>query len=204
MTIRYLILVPFFLSPLAHGASTVDLNVTGRITPSACTPSLSNDGVYDLGKIAARDLNVDKTTPLPVHSLQLTITCEALTWLALQPKDNRANSTYDGYRSTRFGLGLINENLPLGYMTLRLNAVTADGVPMRPIGSSGDTTWAPSSLLSHAFLTAFTPNTTIAPASVQRLSADLEITPTIAPSNTLPLAEEMPIDGAMNLTVKYL
>lgn len=34
--------------------------------------------------------------------------------------------------------------------------------------------------------------------------ANLQITPTIAPANTLALSEEAPIDGSMTLTVKYL
>ena len=81
----------------------------------------------------------------------------------------------------------------------------SDGAQMHPIGSSGPSTWAPTSILSPQYLTAFNPIETVTvPAPLQRLNADLQITPTIAPANTLPLTEEIPIDGSMTLTVKYL
>ncbi|WP_330220783.1 DUF1120 domain-containing protein [Pseudomonas frederiksbergensis] len=51
------------LAPYALAASSTDLTVTGTITPSACTPSLSGNGVVDYGKISARDLNQDTSTP---------------------------------------------------------------------------------------------------------------------------------------------
>jgi hypothetical protein len=207
--------VKLFLIPLAflaglttpvsaHAASAVDLNVTGLITPSACTPSLSNDGVYDLGKIAAKELNVDQPTKLPTHNLQLSISCEAPTLLALEPRDNRLGSSSE-VGTARFGLGMVNGAVPLGYMYLNLNSIVADGVGMYPIGSSGPSTWAPTSLLSHDFLSSFslTPNPTV-PAPVQQVTAGVLITPTIAPSNTLPLTEEVPIDGSVTLSMNYL
>ncbi|MFE4459165.1 DUF1120 domain-containing protein [Nocardia tengchongensis] len=60
-------------SPLPEGrASSVDLTVTGIITPSACTPTLTNGGIVDYGKTSAR------------YS-QLTVTCDAATLMALDP-----------------------------------------------------------------------------------------------------------------------
>jgi hypothetical protein len=202
---RYLILAPVLFSALAHAASTTELSVTGLITPSACQPGLSDGGQYDLGKIAASQLNVDQPTRLPTHNLQLQITCEALTLMALESRDNRLGSSADADQRAKFGLGLVNSTIKLGYMTLRLDSIVADGAQMHPIGSSGPTTWAPTSILSPQYLTAFTPIKTVTvPAPLQRLNADLQITPTIAPANTLPLTEEIPIDGSMTLTVKYL
>lgn len=190
---------------LAVAASSVDLAVTGLITPSACAPSLSNGGLSDLGKIAAKDLNIDQPTQLPVHNLQLAISCEAPTLVALEPKDNRLGSAYGDSMGTRFGLGLVNDK-KLGYTSLNLASILADGVPMFPIGSTEASTWAPTSLLSYAFLTSFTATRALptVPTPIQQLSADVLITPTIAPSNTLPLTEEIPIDGAVTLTLKYL
>lgn len=191
---------------LAVAGSSVDLNVSGSITPSACTPSLSNSGVYDLGKISARDLNADKPTPLPVHNLQLAITCEAPTLLALEPRDNRLGSDYGEVRGTRFGLGLIDGDKKLGYMQLNLDAILADGVKMHAIGSTDSSSWAPASLLSYAFFTSFAATLAFptTPTPIQQLNADVRITPYIAPTNTLPLAEEAPIDGSVTLTMKYL
>lgn len=202
-----------FLMPLAvlawlatvpsQAASSVDLNVTGLITPSACEPSLSNGGLYDLGKIAAKNLNTDQPTQLPEHTLQLSIICDASTLLALQPRDNRLGSSEAG--APRFGLGLVNGTVPLGYMRLDLNAIVADGVGMHPIGSSGPSTWAPTSLLSHYFLSSFALAPTLPiPAPVQQLTAGVLIRPTIAPANSLPLNEEVPIDGSVTLSMNYL
>lgn len=50
------------VAPFAVAASSTDLTVTGVITPQACTPSLSNGGIIDNGKISAKDLNL---TPTP-------------------------------------------------------------------------------------------------------------------------------------------
>ncbi|MDO9347200.1 MAG: DUF1120 domain-containing protein, partial [Pseudomonas sp.] len=48
----------------AIAASSVDLAVKGLITPSSCTPTLSNGGAVDYGKLSAKDLNADSKTPL--------------------------------------------------------------------------------------------------------------------------------------------
>ncbi len=58
-----------------QAASQVDLAVTGRLTPTACTPLLSNGAVIDYGKISRQDLNVDKGTRLPIKPLQVRIAC---------------------------------------------------------------------------------------------------------------------------------
>ncbi|AHC33790.1 MAG: DUF1120 domain-containing protein [Pseudomonas sp.] len=202
---RYLLLTTLLLNSLAQAASTVDLGVSGQLTPSACEPSLSNGGVYDVGKIAAKDLNAHQPTRLPPHSLKLAIDCQASTLLALEPRDNRQGSSYSGDQSHSFGLGLINDNQRLGALNLSLDSAVADGVEMYTLISSGPTTWAPSIILSPHALSAFTPirNVTV-PAPVQQLSALLSIQPIIAPTDTLLLTKEAPIDGSVTLTVKYL
>lgn len=203
MLYRHLLLTPICLSVLAHASSTTELSVTGQITPSACEPTLNAGGQYDLGKISARDLNADQPTRLPAHELQLNVTCEALTLVALEPSDNRSGSSYSDL-SYAFGLGLAKDTIKLGYMTLSLNSITAQGTPMDAIGSTW-AGWSPTPVLSPRFLTAFTPNKlTPAPAPIQLLNARVQIIPTIAPANTLPLTEEIPIDGYATLTVKYL
>lgn len=205
MNPRSLMLMPFLFCSLVQAGSAVELNVNGWITPSACQPTLSDDGRYDLGKIAAWSLNRDRPTPLPTRELPLEITCEALTLLALEPKDNRSGSSYAGDHTSRFGLGWVNGNIRLGYLELRVGSIMADGVLMHPIGSSGPSTWAPTAILSPHFLTAFTPvETVVIPAPVQTLQANLQIAPAIAPANTLPLTEDVPIDGSITLTLKYL
>lgn len=76
--------------------------------------------------------------------MQLTVSCDALTLVALQPTDNRLGSSSDSASPIKFGLGLINGNEKLGNMNLEMSSVVADSVAARPIGSADMGTWAPS------------------------------------------------------------
>ncbi|MBV4451068.1 DUF1120 domain-containing protein [Pseudomonas sp. SWRI103] len=188
----------------AFTASSVDLSVKGSITPSACEPSLSDGGIYDLGKIAARDLNKDQPTALPFHRLQLTVSCEASTLVALAPGDNRLGSSSDSAASFKFGLGLINTHEKLGNFFLNIESVLADGVAAHPLGSAYSN-WSPTSLMSHHFITAVTTDkTTQTPSPYKQMTAYLLISPTVAPAATLTLTEQVPIDGSVTLTLLYL
>jgi type 1 fimbria pilin len=188
----------------AMAASSVDLTVKGLITPSACEPSLSSGGVYDIGKISAKDLNVDEYTRLPDHTLQLTVTCDAATLMAIEPKDNRAGSSFESAPDA-FGLGLVNGNEKLGFMALALSSMVADGVEGGPILSKdAGVTWTRATHLTTDGITSVANTTTIAPIPVQSLTSDLNLYTAIAPANTLTLTNEVAIDGSVTLTVKYL
>ena len=78
----------------AHAASTVDLAVTGLITPMACTPLLSGGGLVDFGKISRNDLNVTNGTRLPHKYLTLTVNCNAAGRFALRMRDNRDGTAH--------------------------------------------------------------------------------------------------------------
>lgn len=189
----------------AIAASSVDLGIIGQITPSACEPSLSNGGVYDLGKIAAKALNKDLPTALPVHLMQLSVRCDALTLVALQPTDNRLGSSSDSATPTKFGLGLINGHEKLGNLSLNMRSVLADSVAARPIGSTEIGTWAPASVMSHHFMTSVSNGSVpLVPLAFKLMTADLQISPIIAPAATLTLTEQVPIDGFVTLTMNYL
>jgi type 1 fimbria pilin len=191
-------------STSAFAASSVDLTVKGLITPSACTPALSNSGSVDYGKISAKDLNIDQVTPLDEQTVQLTVTCDAATLMALDANDNRAGSNYGG-NTAEFGLGLINGTEKLGAMNLSLNAPVADGVAGRPIASAdGGVTWLSERNLTPANLVSVADATVDAPIPVQVLTSDLIISPKIAPSSQLTLTNEAAIDGSVTVTVRYL
>lgn len=188
----------------AFAASSVDLTVKGLITPSACEPTLPNGGNFDVGKISAKDLNADRETPLASQSMQLTVTCDAATLMAIEAKDNREGSDYDN-NMLMFGLGLINDTEKLGAMELIVRNPVADGVASRPIASSDNgLTWFPEHNLMRSTILSVANATTDAPIPVQVLTSDLEMRPYIAPANGLTLTEEVQIDGSVTLTVKYL
>lgn len=191
-------------SGLAVAASSVDLSVRGTITPSACTPAVSNGGVADFGKISAKDLRVDQPTYLPFQKMQMTVTCEAATLFALAAKDNRegTESSGDYYN---FGLGLINGSEKLGYLMFSMSGLQADGVAARAIGSrDGGTTWERESSFMDDGLITVAELSGLTPLPTQQLTTGLQVSAVIAASKNLTLTEEVPIDGLVTLTVRYL
>ncbi|MBD8090247.1 DUF1120 domain-containing protein [Pseudomonas fluorescens] len=196
------------LSP-AFAASSVDLSVKGLITPSACTPTLSQGGVADYGKLAARDLQENQPTPLPSTTLQLNVSCEAATLFAFNGVDNRPGSStsIDG---SAYGLGFINDTQRLGSFMIILTNYLADSLPVTKLVSrnngaswmenSEDAIWLP------GWLAAFGNNSsgTWAPIAITTLNSDLRIHPYIAPSSDLTLTQEQLIDGSATLELRYL
>lgn len=201
---RNTLIATLMLTATSHtfAASSIDLTVRGLITPSACTPSLSNGGVHDLGKIASKDLNVETYTRLEKHTMQLDVTCEAPTLLALENKDNRAGSEFD--EGGGFGLGMINGNEKLGVLSATLASSMADGVAARTINAWMDGAWMAGDFVLPGYLISVANATTLAPMPVQHWTADLILAPIIAATKTLTLDNEAPIDGSVTLTVRYL
>ncbi len=188
----------------AFAASSVDLTVRGLITPSACEPTLSGGGNVEIGKISAKDLKADENTFLAEQVLQLTVTCDAATLMAIEPKDNRPGSASE-IDDTAFGLGLVNGSEKLGFFNMVVESAIADGTDVGPIASrDGGLTWTRLMFLINNGITSVANTTTVAPLPVQSLVADLVIAPGIAPASSLTLTEEVPIDGSATLTVKYL
>ncbi|KGE65326.1 MULTISPECIES: DUF1120 domain-containing protein [Pseudomonas] len=188
----------------SFAASSIDLSVRGLITPSACAPSLGNGGQFDVGKIAAKDLKVNEYTLIDEMLTQLTVTCEGPTLMAIEPKDNRAGSQVTG-DPLDFGLGLINGNEKLGAISTLVEYATADGVAGRAIDSAdGGVTWGRHRSLSPGQLTSVANTTTYAPIPVQVFETRMSVTVLIAPASSLTLTEEVPIDGSITLTVRYL
>ncbi|NVZ68979.1 DUF1120 domain-containing protein [Pseudomonas costantinii] len=188
----------------AMAASSVDLTVTGLITPSACEPTLSGGGSVDYGKIAAKDLTVDDMTQLEIRNVAFNITCEAATLVALQGNDNRAGSDYMN-NGRLYGLGFVNGTERLGDLSLSLKNLVADGATPRSIRSNNNgTTWTTSIYMAPPWMMSVADGTTVAPIPVTVLTGDLELNTWIAPTNELTLGSELPIDGSVTLQVIYL
>ncbi|MCR4539238.1 DUF1120 domain-containing protein [Pseudomonas sp. 18.1.10] len=205
---RKLLASAFILAGAGHAiaASSIDLNIKGSITPSACTPSMSSGGTVDYGKLSAKDLNADRLTRLPAEYLQLRVDCDSAILFALQGHDNRAGSVPDGHEDN-FGLGLINGDEKLGSFAVNLTSAVADDVPSRFIMSyDGGETWEPwpGGALWDGGTTAVADNSSFTPLPTKVLTGEMEIKTLIAPTNSLTLTEEVPIDGSVAVTVKYL
>jgi len=186
----------------AFAASSVDLTVKGLIVPSACTPSLSGGGMIDHGKVSAKDLNPDRGTAIGVHTLSMTVDCDAPIQFALHPIDNRAASGL----TTDFGLGFINETQKLGHFSLTWRGMVADGVTVQPIASMdqgktwySEKFWEPSMYMAAASMSDDTQ-----PLPIQNLSVDLEVLTMINAAASLDLSNEVTIDGSATVEVKYL
>jgi len=191
-------------SATSFAASTVDLTVTGLIVPSACTPSLSDGGHIDHGKISAKDLNPDRFTQVGSHDMTLTVTCDGTTVIAIHAIDNRAGSS--SIPAEAFGLGFANDNQPLGHYFLGAYDAVADGAPMQTIISAdgGDTWTETGRWYPGRYVSAASPDTPLQPAPLKELTAKLAMTTWIEPTDSLDLSDDIPIDGSATLEVKYL
>lgn len=197
----------FSSTSIAFAASSTDLTVKGKLTPSACKPKFPSGGVVELGKVLATVLRPDYPTVIGNSSLQLTITCEASTLLALQGIDNVGNPATAP--SSDYGLGLVGDK-KLGAYTLGLSTATDEGASLTVLVSKdrgltwdellSDTIWGNSDLASFGNLT----SGSWAPAPVKNVTAVLQVHTTIAPTGDMDLTNDIPIDGSATLEVKYL
>lgn len=190
-------------APVTVVASSTDLSVTGSITPSSCTPTLSNGGVIDHGKMAAKDLQVVKPTLLDPAEMRLEVHCEGETFFTLTTVDNRAGTS--AINPAHHGLGTTEENQKIGSVAFSLFDPMADDAAVDVVISrNGGATWAPSPYLGHEALTSFAaiggPNT---PIALKTLSARLRAFTIIVPATELTLLDEVPIDGQATLQLKY-
>ncbi|BDB17855.1 hypothetical protein cym2001_12200 [Pseudomonas sp. CYM-20-01] len=190
-------------APATFAASNTDLSVTGTITPSSCTPSLSNDGVVDHGKLTGRDLDIDLPTRLQPGEMLLQVHCEGATHFTLTTVDNRSGTS--AINPVFHGLGMVNDDQMLGSVALGLFEPVADTAPVQTIMSrDGGASWGPSSYLGHAALTAFSAaGAPYTPIAITELSARLRAFTIIAPASGLTLLDELPIDGHATLQLKY-
>ncbi|NVZ49606.1 DUF1120 domain-containing protein [Pseudomonas sp. B6002] len=206
MSITRNLLITALMMSAGHvsAASSVDLSVKGTITPSACTPTLGNGGVIDIGKISTKELNADRATHIPTPLIKLTVTCDAATLMAVSGKDNRAGTHFEEDNPYDFGLGLINGTEKLGGIELRVDNPIADGVAVRTIASDDGGPWYGGRVLATTTLISVANTGSLAPIPVQVLSADMSSYLSIAPTKNLTLDKEVAIDGSATITVNYL
>lgn len=190
-------------APAAHAASNTELSVTGRITPSACTPSLSDGGIVDHRKVTVKDLNPEKPTSLQNGTLYLDVHCEAATLFTLTTIDNRHGSS--AIHPNHHGLGVVNDDQNLGSVAFGLFDAMADGAAVKTIMSRNDgVSWRVSSYLGHAGLTSFASLADLTtPIAIKDLNARLTAFTTIVPANDLTLHDEIPIDGHVTVQLNY-
>lgn len=191
-------------APGVYAASSTDVSVSGVITPSSCTPSLSDDGVIDHGKMTSKDLQAAKPTLLDPAEMRVEVNCEGETFFTLTTVDNRAGTS--AINPAHHGLGTTSDNEKLGSVALSLFDPIADDKPVTVITSrNGGANWFATPYLGHEALTSFAaaggPNT---PIAIKDLRARLRAFTIIVPSEDLTVVDEVPIDGELTLQLTYL
>ncbi|MHC8342302.1 DUF1120 domain-containing protein [Pseudomonas sp. RT6P73] len=190
------------VAPNALAASSIDLTVTGLITPKACTPSLSEGGLVDVGQVQAKDLNLTSYTRVGSHPMQLTVACDASTLFALNGIDNKAGTSS---ASQYFGLGLTGNNEKIGYFTPSIQSALADGQPVHSIRSiDNGTSWTRIYQILKDNLTSTSAVGTLIPISVKDLTMELTIYTFITRADSLTLTDDVAIDGSATFEMKYL
>ncbi|MDN7139211.1 DUF1120 domain-containing protein [Pseudomonas sp. JQ170] len=192
-------------------ASTTEVTLTGTLTPSACTPLLSNGGVIDYGRLSIDDL---ESLPIPQYQLpnkliDLTIQCEAPTTFALINSDNRKESLPPAEASnpSRFGLGK-HQGEPVGYMLIKAPTALVDGTRQSAIASrNGGQDWIrddgffwraqdnPDSRLAFGAVAT-------GPTSAKQLTTTLQINGRI--QKALDYSSDVQIDGSTTFEIRYL
>jgi hypothetical protein len=188
-----------------NAASSVDLSVTGKITPAACMPQLSNGGMVDHGKISFKDLNAGENT-LPQVSLQMNVSCDAATLFAVKSTDNRKGTASNKGLSS-FGLGLGEGDHKVGFYNLTMENVLGDGAVLPVVESVNGNTWFYSStgqIWQPEWMRSVSGrgNPDYTPVAIQTLAADLIVATTI--NKPRALSAEMPIDGSATMDIVYL
>lgn len=213
---RYLIPLAVYLlsqGSSAHAASTVELTVTGLITPMACTPVLSGGGLVDFGKISQQDLNQSVGTRLPLKSLTLSINCNAAGRYALRMRDNRDGTAHVN-SEIFYGLGLDNSGGKIGVYSVSFDPkkTVVDDVPViyGTESTTGGVAWRmantnPIDIGSRSLL-GFTDvqGSTAGPSAIQTLTSTLTLEATLNAKQNLDLSTDVLMDGSASLEVVYL
>lgn len=200
-------------APHTLAASSVDLSVNGVITPTACTPLLSSNGVIDYGKISQQDLNVDKGTRLPVKQLQVSIGCNAASRFALRMRDNR-DGTATVNSEIYYGLGLDNSGNRIGLYSMsfdpRQTQVDSTAIAYGTESTTGGVAWRtanlnPIDIGANSYLGfTDTQGSTAGPSAIQALTSTVKIEAVINARQNLDLSSDTLLDGSATLEVVYL
>ncbi|MDF9774965.1 DUF1120 domain-containing protein [Pseudomonas baetica] len=194
-------------------ASSYILSVNGTITPVACSPTFSNNGLVDYGKISRQELNVDKRTQLRDESLDLNISCTAPARFALIMRDNREGSAIVN-SEIYYGLKFDRSGNRIGLYSLHFDpartVVDALAQVYRTDSTTGGRAWSSSSsspipIGAKSYL-GFTDvaASTAGPVAIQNLSSRVTLVTVIAPTSTLDLTDDATLDGSATLEVVYL
>ncbi|KAB0565633.1 DUF1120 domain-containing protein [Pseudomonas palleroniana] len=199
----------------ARGAGrSREVSLLAQFAPAACTPSLSNGGNVNLGKLSVIDLNQHQETPLAPRTVVLNVTCDAPTAFAMRMQDNRQGSATGVADDSTYGLGLDARQQKIGRyrLTFDPSQMTADNVAQlyRTDSATGSQPWSSASatplpIAANRYLGfAAQAGSVGGPIAIQNLNATLNLEAVLAPLGSLDLGSEVHLDGSATLEINYL
>lgn len=218
----------------AMAASSIDIQVTGKIVPASCTPTFtSGGGIADFGTMKAADLNDTTMTPLAdTKIIPVSITCESPTRIGVTFNDAHSDSAPTtvlpiAYSDNDFmlspeytsGLGMYNGKKIGAYsMGIQKTAgtVTNDaGDNLYPIYSkvaSATSGWGSKSGVRYLQVVTDKSETYSftnvsggdAPTAQKQVNFNVGIMAQINPTNDLNITDEATLDGLTNVELVYL
>ncbi|MCK7177159.1 DUF1120 domain-containing protein [Enterobacter cloacae] len=190
-------------------ANSVDVKVTGTITPDACIATLSNGGVFDYGVIKADTLVTDNFTVLDKKYMKINVTCSAPTKIALKTTSSRpdtdrpagldyspliALAADDGKKVGAYGLAIEKPifNGASGKLVTINNGIVGGAVDYAV------SLTVPTRIVSFSSASASTLQ------ALTTLSADIFAETRINKASELDLSKEIKIDGLATIELVYL
>jgi len=215
----------------AMAASSIDIQVTGKIVPSSCTPTFtSGGGIADYGTMKVASLNSTKATALAdVKIIPISITCEDATRIGVTINDAHADSAptadvpvpfvdldFETSARNTAGLGMYNGK-KIGAYSLGIQSdagkVTNDaGDTLYPIYSiDNGASWGVKS--GNHYLQIATDKSEIysfsnviagQPVAQTKVNFNVGVAAQINPTNDLNVTDEATLDGLTNVELVYL
>jgi len=195
------------------------MEVIATITPVACTPTLSGNGVADYGAMPASILTPRSITPLSPKSLTLTISCDAGVKLRLRIIDNRRDSIVAGIVAAGSGNSMLNDHFNFGLgiaagkniggyaITLDPHSYTGDYQQAQLLSSAdGGVTWqqASNGAVAKGRTFSWGARHSAAPSAFRNIAGTVNVHPYLNRPEALSLSQEIQLDGAATLELSYL
>lgn len=215
-----------------QAVDSVQLQLTGKIAPSACTPTLVNGGVIDYGDISAADLKYSDLIVLPEKSIGLSISCSAPTSIALAASSNRKGTTAllsenasgiaqhpsnvtAGRYHQKVGLGLTAGGDKIGGYSMWLQDAKISGTNAHPLfsddmGSSwtslnvGDYMGFYNAGINNVRYMSVATSASSVPSAISQLTGNIGVQAYITKASELDLSKPISLDGQSNIEIIYL
>lgn len=183
-----------------------ELKVKGQMAVPSCQVTIMNDGVFDLGKLSNTLINTSTATALSKSQKELSITCEADTFLNFTVVDNREGSASTA-GGTHFGLGSVNGSGKLGYYKVNVFSAAVNAIPSALYSvKKGTTTFstANSVYLDKGNIVGWGKSGNVQ-NSGKNFRAVLEVEPYLASSKDMngPITDSVKLDGSSTLSFAY-